>query len=66
MIEDHHIARNGRPVEKPLRFSVKGVGNLEVEPDRRLSGDDDIVAIAGKLFDNLFYSIVKEQAAFLD
>ncbi len=44
MIKDGHIPGNRGPVDKLTRLAVKGMGNLEIEPDRGRAGKDNLVA----------------------
>ena len=46
MIKDGHIPGNRGSVDKLPRFAVKGMGNLEIEPDGGRAGENNLVAFA--------------------
>jgi len=44
VIKDGHIPGNRGPIGKLPRLAVKGMGNLEIEPDRGGAREDNLVA----------------------
>src|SRR5437868_4896693 len=48
VVEDDDVAGDGRAIDQASRLAVEHMGEAEVEPDRSLAGEDDVVAVSGE------------------
>jgi hypothetical protein len=48
VVKNTNLARHRRIIKKPAHLAAERMGNGQIQPDGRLPGEDDLVALAGQ------------------